>query len=128
MTNQLALTRCSASFLTSLCPRVLRPQAERPSRKRRDSFGMLDGVEEERSSCSGESSGVSGASSPEDSEEEEELEGRMAPLAPSSSSSLTLAKTNGQVFARRDGKAGLGQSLPASSSPSSENGPIDARL
>ncbi|XP_059204723.1 MBT domain-containing protein 1-like isoform X2 [Centropristis striata] len=85
---------------------------ERPSRKRRDSFGMLDGLEEDRSSCSTESSGGgSGASSPEDSDEEElggGGGGGGAQLAPSSSSSsLTLIKTNGQVYTYPDGKAGM---------------------
>uniref|UniRef100_A0A8C9XCA2 FCS-type domain-containing protein n=1 Tax=Sander lucioperca TaxID=283035 RepID=A0A8C9XCA2_SANLU len=71
----------------------------RPSRKRRDSFGMLDGLEEERSSCSSESSGGgSAASSPEDSEEDESH-----PPAPS----LTLIKTNGQLYTYPDGKAGM---------------------
>lgn len=84
-------------------------QVERPSRKRRDSFGMLDGLEEDRSSCSSESSGGSAASSPEDSEDEE-LGGGMTQLTPSSSSSsLTLIKTNGQVYTYPDGKAGMGQ-------------------
>ncbi|XP_028454784.1 MBT domain-containing protein 1 isoform X2 [Perca flavescens] len=76
-----------------------RDLAERPSRKRRDSFGMLDGLEEERSSCSSESSGGgSAASSPEDSEEDESH-----PPAPS----LTLIKTNGQLYTYPDGKAGM---------------------
>uniref|UniRef100_A0A671WGD1 FCS-type domain-containing protein n=1 Tax=Sparus aurata TaxID=8175 RepID=A0A671WGD1_SPAAU len=48
---------------------------------------MLDGLEEDRSSCSTESSGGSGLSS--------------------SSSSLTLIKTNGQVYTYPDGKAGM---------------------
>ncbi|XP_074552351.1 MBT domain-containing protein 1-like isoform X2 [Halichoeres trimaculatus] len=43
-----------------------RDLVERPSRKRSDSFGMLDSLEEDRSSCSSESSEGSGASSPED--------------------------------------------------------------
>lgn len=78
------------------------------SRKRRDSFGMLDGLED-RSSCSSESSGGSGASSPEDSEDDELGEGGGgAPLT--SSSSLMLIKTNGQVYTYPDGKAGMGQS------------------
>lgn len=74
---------------------------------------MLDGLEEDRSSCSTESSGGSGASSPEDSEDEELGEGvgggvtQLTP--PSSSSSLTLIKTNGQVYTYPDGKAGMGQ-------------------
>lgn len=92
---------------------VLRLQAERLSRKRRDSFGLLDGLEEERSSCSTESSGGSGASSPEDSDEEElGGGGGVMQLTPSSSSSssLTLIKTNGQVYTYPDGKAGMGQS------------------
>lgn len=79
---------------------------ERQSRKRRDSFGMLDGLDEDRSSCSTESSGGSGASSPEDSEDEE-LGGGVTQLNPSSS--LTLIKTNGQVYTYPDGKAGMGQ-------------------
>lgn len=83
-------------------------QVERPSRKRRDSFGMLDGLEEDRSSCSTESSGGSGASSPEDSEDEELGGGGMTQLTPTSSS-LTLIKTNGQVYTYPDGKAGMGQ-------------------
>ncbi|XP_036943628.1 MBT domain-containing protein 1-like isoform X2 [Acanthopagrus latus] len=61
-----------------------RDLVEHPPRKRRDSFGMLDGLEEDRSSCSTESSGGSGASS-----------------------SLTLIKTNGQVYTYPDGKAGM---------------------
>lgn len=69
---------------------------------------MLDGLEEDRSSCSSESSGGSAASSPEDSEDEE-LGGGMTQLTPSSSSSLTLIKTNGQVYTYPDGKAGMGQ-------------------
>ncbi|KAM9346601.1 MBT domain-containing protein 1-like [Symphorus nematophorus] len=89
-----------------------RDLVERPSRKRRDSFGMLDGLEEDRSSCSTESSGGSGASSPEDSDEEElggGGGGGVTPLTPSSSSSssLTLIKTNGQVYTYPDGKAGM---------------------
>ncbi|XP_026211104.1 MBT domain-containing protein 1-like [Anabas testudineus] len=84
-----------------------RDLVERSSRKRRDSFGMLDGLEEDRSSCSTESSGGSGASSPEDSEDED-LGGGVAQLTPSSSSSsLTLIKTNGQVYTYPDGKAGM---------------------
>uniref|UniRef100_A0A8C4HC06 FCS-type domain-containing protein n=1 Tax=Dicentrarchus labrax TaxID=13489 RepID=A0A8C4HC06_DICLA len=60
----------------------LRPQVERPSRKRRDSFGMLDGLEEDRS--------------------------RLTQLTPSSSSSsLTLIKTNGQLYTYPDGKTGM---------------------
>uniref|UniRef100_A0A672Y440 FCS-type domain-containing protein n=1 Tax=Sphaeramia orbicularis TaxID=375764 RepID=A0A672Y440_9TELE len=80
-----------------------RDLAERPSRKRRDSFGMLDGGDEDRSSCSTESSAGSGASSPEDSEEEEPQ------LAPPTSVSpgLTVIKTNGQVYTYPDGKAGM---------------------
>ncbi|XP_069381600.1 MBT domain-containing protein 1-like isoform X2 [Paralichthys olivaceus] len=84
----------------------LRDLVERPSRKRRDSFGMLDGLDEDRSSCSTESSGGSGASSPEDSEDEE-LGGAVTQLSTSSSSSLTLIKTNGQVYTYPDGKAGM---------------------
>ncbi|XP_078126057.1 MBT domain-containing protein 1-like isoform X2 [Sander vitreus] len=76
-----------------------RDLAELPSRKRRDSFGMLEGLEEERSSCSSESSGGgSAASSPEDSEEDESH--LPAP-------SLTLIKTNGQLYTYPDGKAGM---------------------
>uniref|UniRef100_A0A3B4Z9M8 MBT domain-containing protein 1-like n=1 Tax=Stegastes partitus TaxID=144197 RepID=A0A3B4Z9M8_9TELE len=82
-----------------------RDLVERPSRKRRDSFGMLDGLDEDRSSCSTESSGGSGASSPEDSEDEDL--GGVTQLTPSSSSSLTLIKTNGQVYTYPDGKAGM---------------------
>ncbi|KAM3597962.1 uncharacterized protein V6R79_011753 [Siganus canaliculatus] len=67
---------------------------------------MLEGLEEDRSSCSSESSGASGASSPEDSEEDE-LGGGGTTLTPSSSSSLTLIKTNGQVYTYPDGKAGM---------------------
>ncbi|XP_070836395.1 MBT domain-containing protein 1-like isoform X1 [Chaetodon trifascialis] len=79
---------------------------ERPSRKRRDSFGMLDGLEED--SCSTESSAGSGASSPEDSDEEELGGGGGGGVTPtSSSSSLTLIKTNGQVYTYPDGKAGM---------------------
>ncbi|XP_042249227.1 MBT domain-containing protein 1-like isoform X1 [Thunnus albacares] len=90
-----------------------RDLVERPSRKRRDSFGMLDGAEEDRSSCSTESSGGSGASSPEDSEDEELGGGGGGGGVPqlssssSSSSSLTLIKTNGQVYTYPDGKAGM---------------------
>ncbi|AWP19502.1 putative MBT domain-containing protein 1-like [Scophthalmus maximus] len=84
---------------------------ERPSRKRRDSFGLLDGLDEDRSSCSTESSGGSGASSPEDSEDEElggggGGGGGLTPLTPSSSS-LTLIKTNGQLYTYPDGKTGM---------------------
>ncbi|XP_053299820.1 MBT domain-containing protein 1 isoform X3 [Pleuronectes platessa] len=90
----------------------LRDLVERPSRKRRDSFGMLDGLDEDRSSCSTESSGGSGASSPEDSEDEElGGGGGVTPLtatsSSSSSSSLMLIKTNGQVYTYPDGKAGM---------------------
>ncbi|XP_068605815.1 MBT domain-containing protein 1-like [Brachionichthys hirsutus] len=72
------------------------------------SFGTLDGVEEDRSSCSTESSGGSGASSPEDSDEEE-LGGGGGGGAqhPPTSSSLTLVKTNGQVYTYPDGQAGM---------------------
>ncbi|KAK2832904.1 hypothetical protein Q5P01_016793 [Channa striata] len=86
-----------------------RDLVERSSRKRRDSFGMLDGLEEERSSCSTESSGGSGPSSPEDSEDEELGGGGVgvAQLTPASSSSLTLIKTNGQLYTYPDGKAGM---------------------
>lgn len=94
---------------TAWCPHILCPQVERPSRKRCDSFGMLDGVEEDRSSCSSESSGED---SPEDSDEEELGGGGgsgMMQLSPPSS--LTLIKTNGQVYTYPDGKAGMGQSL-----------------
>uniref|UniRef100_A0A3Q4HUH1 MBT domain-containing protein 1-like n=1 Tax=Neolamprologus brichardi TaxID=32507 RepID=A0A3Q4HUH1_NEOBR len=84
-----------------------RDLVERQSRKRRDSFGMLDGLDEDRSSCSTESSGGSGASSPEDSEDEELGGGGVTQLNPSSS--LTLIKTNGQVYTYPDGKAGMGQ-------------------
>ncbi|XP_029015803.1 MBT domain-containing protein 1-like isoform X2 [Betta splendens] len=85
-----------------------RDLVERSSRKRRDSFGMLDGLEEDRSSCSTESSGGSGASSPEDSEDED-LGGGGGGVTqlPPSSSSLTLIKTNGQVYTYPDGKAGM---------------------
>lgn len=83
------------------------PQEERPSRKRCDSFGMLDGLEEEASSCSSESSGGSGASSAEDSEEEE-----LGGGAGGGASSLTLIRTNGQVYTYPDGKAGMGESRP----------------
>uniref|UniRef100_A0A3Q3LDN7 MBT domain-containing protein 1-like n=1 Tax=Mastacembelus armatus TaxID=205130 RepID=A0A3Q3LDN7_9TELE len=61
----------------------------RPSRKRRDSFGMLDGFDEDRSSCSGSGGG-----------------GGVTQLTPASSS-LTLIKTNGQVYTYPDGKAGM---------------------
>ncbi|XP_069021662.1 MBT domain-containing protein 1-like isoform X3 [Embiotoca jacksoni] len=88
-----------------------RDLVEHPSRRRRDSFGMLDGLEEDRSSCSSESSGGSAASSPEDSEDEElggGGGGGGTHLPPSSSSSsLTLIKTNGQVYTYPDGKAGM---------------------
>ncbi|XP_028268103.1 MBT domain-containing protein 1-like isoform X2 [Parambassis ranga] len=84
-----------------------RDLVERPSRKRRDSFGMLDGLEEDRSSCSTESSGGSGASSPEDSEEEELGGGGGVTQLTPTSSSLTLIKTNGQVYTYPDGKAGM---------------------
>lgn len=67
---------------------------------------MLDGLDEDRSSCSTESSGGSGASSPEDSDDEE-FGGGATQLPPSSS--LTLIKTNGQVYTYPDGKAGMGQ-------------------
>ncbi|KAF3699675.1 MBT domain-containing protein 1 [Channa argus] len=90
-----------------------RDLVERSSRKRRDSFGILDSLEEDRSSCSTESSGGSGPSSPEDSEDEELGGGEggggvgVAQLTPSSSSSLTLIKTNGQLYTYPDGKAGM---------------------
>ncbi|XP_042360444.1 MBT domain-containing protein 1-like isoform X2 [Plectropomus leopardus] len=89
-----------------------RDLVERLSRKRHDSFGMLDGLEEDRSSCSTESSGGSAASSPEDSDEEElggggGEGGGVTQLNPSSSSSLTLIKTNGQVYTYPDGKSGM---------------------
>ncbi|XP_029944822.1 MBT domain-containing protein 1-like [Salarias fasciatus] len=92
-----------------------RDLVERPSRKRRDSFGMMDSVEEERSSCSSDSSGGSGGSSPEDSEDDESGGGEggdgLTALTPSSSSSssssLTLVKTNGQLYTYPDGKAGM---------------------
>ncbi|KAK9534464.1 hypothetical protein VZT92_006907 [Zoarces viviparus] len=81
-----------------------RDPAMRPSRKRCDSFGMLDfGLEEDRSSCSTESSGGSAASSIEDSEEEELGGGGGTQLT----SSLTLIKTNGQVYTYPDGKTGM---------------------
>lgn len=70
---------------------------------------MLDGVEEDRSSCSSESSGED---SPEDSDEEELGGGGGSGLMQlSPPSSLTLIKTNGQVYTYPDGKAGMGQSL-----------------
>ncbi|KAM6904761.1 MBT domain-containing protein 1-like [Xenentodon cancila] len=84
-----------------------RDPVERPYRKRRDSFGMLDGLEEDRSSCSSESSGGTGASSPEDSEDEELGEGRGVTPLTTSSTSLMLIKTNGQVYTYPDGKAGM---------------------
>ncbi|XP_041633796.1 MBT domain-containing protein 1-like [Cheilinus undulatus] len=85
-----------------------RDLVERPSRKRCDSFGMLDSLEEDRSSCSSESSGGSGGSTPEDSEDEDYGGGGggVTHLNPSSSS-LTLIKTNGQVYTYPDGKAGM---------------------
>lgn len=70
---------------------------------------MLDGLDEDRSSCSTESSGGSGASSPEDSEDEELGGGGGVTQLNPSSSSLTLIKTNGQVYTYPDGKAGMGQ-------------------
>ncbi|KAM4535478.1 MBT domain-containing protein 1-like isoform 2-T2 [Fundulus diaphanus] len=85
-----------------------RDPMERPSRKRQDSFGMLDSLEEDRSSCSSDSSGGSGASSPEDSEDEDfGVGGVGSQLTTSSSSSLMLIKTNGQVYTYPDGKAGM---------------------
>lgn len=86
---------------------------ERPSRKRQDSFGMLDSLEEDRSSCSSDSSAGSAASSPEDSEDEDfgvGGVGHQLTTSSSSSSSLMLIKTNGQVYTYPDGKAGMGQS------------------
>lgn len=72
---------------------------------------MLDSLEEDRSSCSSDSSGGSGASSPEDSEDEDFGVGGVGrQLTTSSSSSLMLIKTNGQVYTYPDGKAGMGQS------------------
>uniref|UniRef100_A0A8C6MH95 Mbt domain containing 1 n=1 Tax=Nothobranchius furzeri TaxID=105023 RepID=A0A8C6MH95_NOTFU len=71
---------------------------------------MLDSLEEDRSSCSTDSSGASGASSPEDSDDDEEFIGGEAQLIPSScasSSSLMLIKTNGQVYTYPDGKTGM---------------------
>ncbi|XP_029687633.1 MBT domain-containing protein 1-like isoform X2 [Takifugu rubripes] len=71
-------------------------RAERPCRRRWDSFGMLDGLEEEQSSCSSRSRSSTGssASSLEDSDEEELGGGRLAQLT----SPFTLIKTNGQVY------------------------------
>ncbi|XP_068193631.1 MBT domain-containing protein 1-like isoform X2 [Antennarius striatus] len=100
--------RCSGECPPPRCGLMENPRdlVERLSRKRRDSFGMLDGAEEDRSSCSSESSGGSGASSPEDSEEEE-LGGGGGSQLTANSSSLTLVKTNGQVYTYPDGKAGM---------------------
>ncbi|XP_041859421.1 MBT domain-containing protein 1-like isoform X2 [Melanotaenia boesemani] len=89
-----------------------RDAVDRLSRKRRDSFGMLDSLEEDRSSCSTDSSGASGASSPEDSEDEEFGGGgggltQLTSSSSSSASSLMLIKTNGQVYTYPDGKAGM---------------------
>ncbi|XP_074484100.1 MBT domain-containing protein 1-like isoform X2 [Sebastes fasciatus] len=75
---------------------------ERPSRRHRDSFSV-DGVDEDGSSCSSESSGGSGVSSPEDSDEDEP---QLTPSS-SSSSSLTLIRTNGQLYTYPDGKTGM---------------------
>uniref|UniRef100_A0A1A8PEI3 Mbt domain containing 1 n=1 Tax=Nothobranchius pienaari TaxID=704102 RepID=A0A1A8PEI3_9TELE len=82
---------------------------DRLSRKRQDSFGMLDSLEEDRSSCSTDSSGASGASSPEDSDDEEFIggEAQLIPSSCASSSSLMLIKTNGQVYTYPDGKTGM---------------------
>ncbi|KAK0149446.1 MBT domain-containing protein 1 [Merluccius polli] len=108
-------------FRLLLLPLLLCLKADRPSRKRRDSFGMFDGLDDERSSsCSEESSGGS-ASSPEESEEEDGpgLEagggggigggggGGILPLTSPGSSSLTVIKTNGQLYTYPDGKAGM---------------------
>ncbi|TWW70481.1 MBT domain-containing protein 1 [Takifugu flavidus] len=75
-----------------------RDPAERPCRRRWDSFGMLDGLEEEeeQSSCSSRSRSSTGssASSLEDSDEEELGGGGLAQLT----SPVTLIKTNGQVY------------------------------
>ncbi|XP_076027578.1 MBT domain-containing protein 1-like isoform X2 [Genypterus blacodes] len=125
--NNVAL--CSPWFVSpAVAPVALRPPArteprvsalmeepgdaaEHPSRKRGDSSGMLDAPDEERSSCSEESSVASGCSTPEDSEEEE-FSGVMAAgvgvsqLGPSSAS-LMLIKTNGQLYTYPDGKAGM---------------------
>ncbi|XP_027897364.1 MBT domain-containing protein 1-like isoform X2 [Xiphophorus couchianus] len=87
-----------------------RDPMERPSRKRQDSFGMLDSLEEDRSSCSSDSSAGSAASSPEDSEDEDfgvGGVGHQLTTSSSSSSSLMLIKTNGQVYTYPDGKAGM---------------------
>ncbi|XP_047215539.1 MBT domain-containing protein 1-like [Girardinichthys multiradiatus] len=87
-----------------------RDPMERPSRKRQDSFGMLDSLEEDRSSCSSDSSGGSGGSSPEDSDDEDfgvGGVGNQLTTSSSSSSSLMLIKTNGQVYTYPDGKAGM---------------------
>ena len=93
---------------------------------------MFDGLDDERSSsCSEESSGGS-ASSPEESEEEDGPGlgaagggggiggggvggggggggGGILPLTSPGSSSLTLIKTNGQLYTYPDGKAGMGE-------------------
>ncbi|KAG7506098.1 MBT domain-containing protein 1-like isoform X1 [Solea senegalensis] len=82
-----------------------RDPVERPCRKRRDSFGMMDGLDEDRSSCSTESSGGSGVSSPEDSDDEELGGGGVTHIT--HSSSLTLIKTNGQVYTYPDGRTGM---------------------
>ncbi|CAL8282416.1 unnamed protein product [Boreogadus saida] len=108
-----------------------RDLADRPSRKRRDSFGMFDGLDDERSSSCSEESSAGSASSPEESEEEDGPGlgagggggigggggagggggggggGGILPLTSPVSSSLTLIKTNGQLYTYPDGKAGM---------------------
>ncbi|KAG7272691.1 hypothetical protein CRUP_029630, partial [Coryphaenoides rupestris] len=88
--------------------------ADRPSRKRHDSFGMFDGLDDERSSSCSEESSAGSASSPEESEEEDGPGlgagvggGGILPLTSAGSSSLTLIKTNGQLYTYPDGKAGM---------------------
>lgn len=69
----------------------------------------MEVANEECSSCSGgssESSGGSTVSSPEESEEEETANQPGTAF----SSSLTLIRTNGQMYKYPDGKAGMGQS------------------
>ncbi|XP_075905553.1 MBT domain-containing protein 1-like [Nelusetta ayraudi] len=86
---------------------------EHPSRRRCDSLGMLDGLEEEASSCSSESGGEDSEEEEEEGEEvEEEEEEEQEELAAAGgggggASSLTVIRTNGQVYCYPDGKTGM---------------------
>ncbi|XP_061567475.1 MBT domain-containing protein 1-like [Cololabis saira] len=101
----------------------LKDPADRPPRKRRDSLGPLDldpgpGPDEDRSSGSSESSSGSSAEDSEDEDldlggdlggplgdQDQGDDGRGPPT--SSSSSLMLIRTNGQIYSYPDGKTGM---------------------